>query len=390
MFKKFDDNLKKFIWLLGLNLLAIKMGSVFLNIFLMKISDDASLALVYNLGIVIMILIAFFIIAPICKRTSKKIGIFVGNTCSCILYLLVIIFGESAGDYVVLLGVLSGLSEGFFWLSMNTLMIDLTDYKNRREFNGVYGILSAVSQMFGPLGASIIISTFSGLTGYTVLFSLIFIIMVVSLIGCIFIKEPKSTGQFSMKAIFTELDIKRFKLIGGLVSKLYFREGVVSFLINIMIFEVTASESILGRLVTFMTILTIIVYFILGKIRIDMKKLYSIGTVVNVISLVILTMFFDNIYMIIIYLFLYGVSMPLTVNPVNIISQNFIQKSDKTGARVLELTCFREMFVGLGRISSTLFLLVLSKLTGNFALLWVFGLIAALLSLWSIKDVNRL
>lgn len=388
--EKLNKNLKVFIFILLLNLLAINMGNVFINIFLMKISESSLHALIYNAGICIMILVAFLILAPICKGYSKKVGIFIGNIVSCILYITVIILGDKAGSYVVLLGILSGLAQGFFWLSVNTMMVDLTNVNNRNRFNSIFGIVTSVTQMIGPLVASIIVSSFRELVGYTILFVLIAIIMIISLVCTFFLTEVKSYGKFSLMKTCKRLNLREFNIFGKVVSKVYFREGVVAFLINIMIFEVVRSEDILGKLITFMTTLSILTYYMLSRKRLKIRNIYLIGTVINVISVMLLTMFFDNMFIIMIYLIIYGVSMPLTVNPVNIIGQNLTEKIDLHKDSVLELTCLREIYVGIGRISSTILLVVLYSISGDFSTLWIFGSIAIILSLSSIREIKRI
>lgn len=134
-------------------------------------------------------------------------------------------------------------------------MVDLTNFDNIKEFNSIFGIITSISQMIGPLVASIIVSSFNELVGYSILFS-------------------------------------------------------------------------------------------------------------------------------------YGISMLLTVNTMNIIGQNLAQVIYKDANSILELTCLREVFVGIGRITSTILLVVIYKIAGDFSYLWIFGIIAIVLSLSSIRDIN--
>jgi YQGE family putative transporter len=292
---RFSKNIKIFILVQGLNFLSLNMGNVFISLFLINTSSSFIGALLYNLFIGIAILISFFVLSPLCKN-HKIIGIQLGNILNCLLYVVIILLGSNASNFVWILGMISGFAQGFFWLSANILVIDLTDYDNRKQYNSVIGMITSLSNMLGPLFASIVVSAFKDLRGYKILFSIIFCIMVLSFILCFFIKTREGLNdKFSIKKAFKSTDMKQFQIIKKITWKASFRDGVLAFLFSILIFKITKSELILGRLTAYKTIISLIVYNIVGRVKVRINYIYKLGTILQIVATLLLTMFLKNI-----------------------------------------------------------------------------------------------
>lgn len=135
-----EKNIKLLIIVQSLNFLILNMGNVFISIFLINTSNDVMGALLYNLFIAIMILVGFFIIGPISEK-YKKSGIIFSNILNCILYILILFLGEKSSGLVWILGSISGLAQGFYWLSNNILTIDLINNDNRKSYNSIVGVI---------------------------------------------------------------------------------------------------------------------------------------------------------------------------------------------------------------------------------------------------------
>lgn len=322
-----EKNIKLLIIVQSLNFLILNMGNVFISIFLINTSNDVMGALLYNLFIAIMILVGFFIIGPISEK-YKKSGIIFSNILNCILYILILFLGEKSSGLVWILGSISGLAQGFYWLSNNILTIDLINNDNRKSYNSIVGVINSILGMVGPIISATIISMFIGIKGYLVLFAAILTIMVSAMVLTFFIKDPPSGREkFSIKKTYMNLDLRKFNIIMKITWKSLFRDGAVAFLINILIYDVTRSEMLLGWFTAVMTLITVITYWIAGKVKSRVEKIYVISVYIQIASVLILTMYFKNIYFIILYLILYGVACPLNALSYGVMVQNSIAEA---------------------------------------------------------------
>lgn len=384
----FSKNIKIFILVQGLNFLSLNMGNVFISLFLINTSSSFIGALLYNLFIGIAILISFFLLSPLCKN-HKRIGIQLGNVLNCLLYVVIILLGNNASNFVWILGMISGFAQGFFWLSANILVIDLTDYDNRKQYNSVIGMITSFSNMVGPLFASIVVSAFKDLKGYKILFSIIFCIMVLSFILCFFIKTREALNdKFSIKKAFKNTDMRQFEIIKKITWKASFRDGVLAFLFSILIFKITKSELVLGRLTAYKTIISLIVYNIVGRVKIRINYIYKLGTILQIVSALLLTMFLKNIYSIFLFFSVYGVAIPLFTIAYGVVIQDAMEFTDKDERYICELSCLKELWIGIGRISGICMLVILYYFAKGFSLLWIYGIVASVVSAISIRDLK--
>ncbi len=366
------------------------MGNIFVSIFLINTSSNVLNALLYNLFIAITILAGFFILGPFSEK-HKKLGIVLCNILNCILYGGILFLGERSGNFVWILGLISGLAQGFYWLSINILLIDLIKEEDRKGYNSLVGIINSLSTMIGPIISAAIISRFIDIKGYLVLFAVILVIIVITLILTFFIKDPPS-GQvrFSLKKTYAALDLNEFNIVMKITWKSMFRDGVIAFLLNILIYDITKSEMMLGWFTAFMTVVSIITFWIAGKTKVEIKKLYILGVIFQIISVVILTMYFKNIYSILIYLIIYGIASPLNTLSYGVMVQNSISRADKAGEYRCELSCLKEVWIGVGRITAIIFIILLYYKVSDFSLIWIYGILAAVISALSLKDIRKL
>lgn len=101
-------------------------------------------------------------------------------------------------------------------------------------------------------------------------------------------------------------------------------------------------------------------------------------------------MYFKNIYFIILYLILYGVACPLNALSYGVMVQNSIAEADPEGEYRCELSCIKEVWIGVGRISAIAIIVALYYFVSDFSLLWIFGVLSSVTSWMSIKDAKRL
>ena len=98
-----------------------------------------------------------------------------------LLYLLLILLGGGAARWHLLLGLLTGLADGCYWLSYGHLLADATDLSNRDSGIAIISIFANLVNLTVPLLASFVIDRVGGTKGYITVFAMAF---AVSLVTC--------------------------------------------------------------------------------------------------------------------------------------------------------------------------------------------------------------
>src|SRR5699024_9602192 len=89
-----------------------------------------------------------------------------------IFFITVLMIGENAAKYNVLLGCLLGIGYGCDGLAFNLLAFEITEPETREFFNGYMGTLESLGGMIGPCIAGFIIGKMKSEIGYMTAFSI--------------------------------------------------------------------------------------------------------------------------------------------------------------------------------------------------------------------------
>ncbi|MEF9919678.1 MAG: MFS transporter [Erysipelotrichaceae bacterium] len=383
------NTIRLYLFIMFVDLLSITMGNIFVNVFLMRISNDFASVLLFNAISFALLSVSPLVLGSISKKVSKKIGIVLGNIISIVMYLLVILLQEKVNDFVLILSLLSGVSQGFYWLSMNTLLLELADDGHRKRLNSLQGSINSLCQLSGPLLASMIVASFPLMLGYQVLFSVIIIMMAISVIACFFLKTKPSIQPYSLKHVIKLKEFPHYLRACGLTAQIFFRDGAIPSLLNVLIFEVVKNEQVLSYYLSYMTLLAMFVYYFLSYLHVSRRKLYAIGTLLCVSSMGLLAIGLHSEIQIAIFVTLFGIGSPICMYQMNILAQNVAYKMDGNCEYSLEFTIIKELATGLGRITACVMLYLLYVKTYDFSLFWIFASLSIGISVVSIHTYRK-
>src|SRR5256712_4843250 len=152
------------------------LAGTFLSIFLWRASHDLTPIAVYSGLSAVMIPAAFLANGLVWRRigagASIRLGLF-GNGLS---YLLILLLGNDAPHWVVALGLLRGVSEGFYWSGFHLVSYDTTSDRDRDRYFGAQATASLLLTATLPpaAGAIIVAGTHIGGIdrGYQMVFAL--------------------------------------------------------------------------------------------------------------------------------------------------------------------------------------------------------------------------
>ncbi len=340
------------------------LSGTFVGIYIWKLKNDFALIGWFAFSNQIAMALTFWIAGKWVKEHNKMNSLRLGIVIAAIFYLLVLYFQKSAVDYVLLLGMVQGISSGFFWLAFNVVYFEVTDPENRDKFNGWAGFLASGAGMTAPWISGLVITQMKDTTGYRLIFSISLSIFVLGVIASFLLKKRKSLGSYEWFHAFARLQKKGNpwrRIVPALMAQ-GVREGVFGFIIGLLVYIATKNELQLGNFTLITSAVALISFMIAGKVLKPQKRSISmfLGTVTMVV--IIVPFFWDVNYFTLLFfgigtaIFMPLLALPMTSTVFDVIGRN----EDSVRFRV-EYIVLRELGLNAGRIMGTLlFIAVIS------------------------------
>src|SRR5690625_646414 len=120
--------------------------------------------------------------------------------------------------------------------------------------------------MFGPLFIGPFISNLSAYIGYTIIFTISFILFISAVVSSFFLKRRQAEGEFYFRKVLNERKYNK-NWARVLYAHLFqgLREGMFLFVITVWVFLITNSEFALGMFNLFLSGLSFVFYFVATK-----------------------------------------------------------------------------------------------------------------------------
>ncbi|MGM7635573.1 MFS transporter [Bacillus sp. Hm123] len=340
----------------GLYSLSVALSNTFVNIYLWKQSGQFIDLAIYNLSVVAIQPVAFFIAGKCAKKVDRVIVLRIGITILGLFYLAVLSFGEQASNWLILLGLLLGAGYGFYWLAFNVLTFEITEPETRDFFNGFFGTLLSAGGMIGPILAGFIISRFASMTGYFIVFGLSLGGFMIAVVFSLFLKRRCAKGRFLLLSVWNE---RKWNADWRRITIAHFfqglREGVFVFIISVFVFLATNSELALGTYGLVYSGISFISYTLASKVikKEHRKRVILIGGVLLFFSLFII-MPEPTYARLLIYAAVIAIAYPFLLVPYVSMTYDVIGQGEKAAERRVEYIVLREIFLNVGRIVSIL------------------------------------
>ncbi|MFB6465801.1 MFS transporter [Cytobacillus sp. Hz8] len=364
----------------GLYSLSVALSNTFVNIYLWKQSGQYIDLGLYNLSIVVLQPFTFIFAGRWAKKVDRVIVFRIGVIFLTAFYLTVLLFGQQASDFILLLGSLLGMGYGFYWLAFNLLTFEITEPETRDFFNGFLGILSSVGGMIGPIAAGFIISRMEKFTGYTIVFGLSFALFALAVFLSFFIKRRPAHGQYWFVRIIQE---RKYNQNWKMITNAHFfqglREGTFSFVISVFVFLSTGSELSLGTYGLVNSGISFVAYYFASRLIKPhfRNKAILMGGIILYLA-IFLIVFHLTYAKLLIYAGIIAIAYPLLLVPYISMTFDVIGRGWNAAEMRVEYIVVREIFLNTGRIVSVsmflLTILVFNPEKGIPILLLVLGL----------------
>ncbi|MDW7674823.1 MAG: MFS transporter, partial [Bacillota bacterium] len=338
------------------------LSGLFLSIYLWRLTESWTVNGIYHISLFVFVVIGFILGGWISKLKERLLTFRLGIFLMAFFFLAIIIFQERVATFPAFFGMLNGLAQGFYWISMLVITYDVTNNNNRLHYLGWQSGIIALAGIIGPLISGYIIEWFPNLFGYIVVFALSLAIFILIIIGSFFLKQEKFKAQAFLLPFIFKRSLKKLlwkkHFYGWFIIGI--REGVTLVLPPILLYDIVQKESIVGLLAVTFGIMKIISSQTLG--RLGKKEQYHSYTLLAAVGeiLATLVLVYEVNYATVI-IFMVGnaffnpiIRMCYTSNMYHLMSQ-----LPNDGKKLkTELIATRQIFLTVGRILSIIFFMM--------------------------------
>ncbi|TLS51463.1 MFS transporter [Paenibacillus antri] len=333
------------------------LSGAFVNVYLWKAKQDFAMIGWFALSHQIVMATMFVVIGKWVKERNKMNSLRLGVALAAIFYLLVLLLGKSAAQWVVLLGGVQGMSSAFFWLAFNVVYFEVTDRDNRDRFNGWAGLLGSAVGMAAPWISGFLITRMPDTTGYRLIFSISLGVFVVGAFVSFFLK--KRPVQQNYEWLY---GIKQLRQQGNGWRSAYpalfaqgVREGVFGFLIGLMVYIATKNELQLGNYALITSAVSLVAFFLAGRLVKPGRRSIPMLAGALAMTLIILPFFWQvNYTTLIVFGIVVALFYPLYSIPITSTIFDMIGANTESAEHRVEYVVLRETALNMGRILGTI------------------------------------
>lgn len=319
--------------------------------------------------------LTFWIAGKWVKEHNKMHSLRAGIALSGIFYCVVLLLGEGARSWAVMLGILNGIAMGLFWIAFNVVYFEVTEPDTRDRYNGWAGLLGSCAGILAPWISGLLITSMQGERGYRFIFAISLAIFTVSAILSFWLKKRHGQGTYQWMLGFQQLMEKgnQWRRLFPAIAAQGIREGVFMFLVGLTVYIATQNESKLGMYSLITSLVALVSFWIAGKWMNKMKREWAMLVGVVMIAVVILPLFWQVSYQ---TLLLFGIGtslfIPLYIIPMTTKVFDIIGQSPESAKDREEYIVLREAGLTVGRmIGLSAYLVVLPINDSPRAITWL-------------------
>lgn len=344
------------------------LPGVFINTFLMKQTGNMDVVLIFNFlnfsGTAIGMLISSAVVHRFHAGVVSVLGIVGYN----LLYLQLIVFGGRSANFVVLLGITSGIAGAFYWMSYSERLTQCTNLTNRDSGMAIISMISSAINLVVPFISGALISIVGGDAGYNVIFAIAFIIAIVTAVGAIRLPKPDFKTPHVHHTKSFRFSFQHKNLFFSLLSSFFMgiREGAFSFILSILLFRLISSEALVGFNTLLSSAAAIASFVIISrKINGENRIRYMKIAVLSLLIFSFFVIFKINPLILILFTILNSFFTGFISNSTFGIFLDIIQNTPEAQSMRPELFAQKEIFLATGRCLGILVILLIDHFNSD-------------------------
>ncbi len=249
--------------------LASPIAFTYMNTFLWRIEENVTLLILYNAGFFAALSIGFFLNAILLRWTDTPVLYVVGSVMVGVVPLAMVALGEAAADFAFLLGVVLGVSGGFYWANRNYLLSKVTSGSHRFYFLSLEGIVDTVAGIIAPISIGWIIGfgDLYGLysTGAAYWFVSVIAILTLGAAGLVVYRADLPPCSTPLKQIFLQNPAALWQRQRFLEVCHGFIGGVETILPVVITLTFLGAEEVVGTIETATAIVGVVLLGLIGR-----------------------------------------------------------------------------------------------------------------------------
>jgi len=333
------------------------LAGTFLSIFLWRASHDLTPIAVYSGLSALMIPVAFVANGLVWRGlgagASIRLGLF-GNGCS---YLVILLLGNDAPHWVVALGLMRGVAEGFYWSGFHLVSYDTTCDRDRDRYFGAQATASWILTATLPPAAGAIIVAGSHVGGTYRGYQMVFALAAVLLMAAMVLAGRLPSGARERLSVRRVATLRRRNPDWRWVTRARLADGftgsLVGLVLTILMFLVLKNEQQVGNFNGLMGLLGVGISLGLAAF---MKPKHRIACALIGGALLVLSTFLLPLYLtawaIVGFGLLRAIGGPLHGNALAPLALQVIDRDPTPQAMRYDYIVHQELCLGIGRVLS--------------------------------------
>jgi len=340
---------------------AMGLSNIFVNVFFWKQTNEYIVIATYHLTQYIFTPVTFILAGALAKRKNGIWALRIGLLAYALFFMLILFWGGRGTYRIYLLGVIYGAATGFYWLAFNTLSFDFTHINNRDTWNGFNGCCAGIAAAVSPMISAYIISSFSGIRGYNIVFALTLGAFVALTAVSLLLRCRNYGYRLDYKKSFSR-NCDEWRIIRLATALWGFRDVIIVFLVNILTIETTGSELSLGKLTLASSLISSASYVLVQKVIKPSRRRLAILLGVLGSSAAVLVLAARVAYgSLVFYIMMDAFFLPFFLIQLNSATFNVIDRNRENNMRI-EYMINKDIVLNGGRITSVLILIALLTL----------------------------
>ena len=345
---------------------------------------------VYNLFIYVGLFSSFYLIKNLMKKGLKRELYQIGISLTGLYLLLILLLKENIVNYIIILGLVNGLGQGFYYYPTNIYDTELISNKDRDKYTGYLNMINMVLNIFVPIVLGLLLNKLSYITVGKII---IVIIVLMYFLGFFLKRKIVKTTKFELAEFwkYFKNDFKKLIVIRYLEGLTY-SSSAIALVITYYSILYLNNNLYIGILTSIQGILALFTCLLFTKRnkKYD-KKIINISNLLITISL--LTLFIKtNMYSLCFYLLIQN-SLLIYVqlinkNNVSNITNNYKEIKNKYKE---EYHLVMELILNLGRITGFIILIMISLLKNivYLKIIITVSVVFYFILLYLLKDLNE-
>ncbi|WP_052144685.1 MFS transporter [Halalkalibacter okhensis] len=357
------------------------LSLIFINLYLWRLTESLLINGLFNLTAILSQAVATILIGKMAKQKGHlaiyRYGIFL----TAFFYLCIVVTQENMVQYFYLFALVRGISQAAYWLSYFTLAHEVSHNLNRHRYLGWNQMLMGLANLVGPAAAGFVITLYTELTGYIIVFSIAFLMFIIATIGSFRIKKVHSHHkEYYMK--YLKLVVKKkpnFQkaLFGWFI--IGFPQGILMYIPPILLFTIFPDESFVGYMnVLFLSLSIVASYAISRFANIDSTKIYLLVAAIGMLISATFLIWEISIWTVVLFMAISSIFKPLQGNTYAAYYFTWLDKIPLKENFRVESVVLREAIINIGRGLGIVIFMVFSTEINPATIPWILVFVMAI------------